>query len=56
MKKVEYILRHRDTKEPIIVLKNRRKAINMAGQLNKAVNMDKVEVLKRITTIETSVL
>ena len=51
-RKVEYIIRHIDTKEPIITCSKEREAVNIAGKMNKFVGREKVEILKRVTTID----
>ena len=55
-RKVEYIIRHIDTKEPIIRCKSEMDAVNWAGKMNKRAGREKVEILKRIITVKTSIL
>ena len=55
-KRTEYIIRHTDTKEPILRYSDEHTAVNMAGLLNKRAKKEKVEILKRVITVETSVL
>lgn len=54
--RTEYIIRHADTKEPVLRYSDERTAVNMAGLLNKRAGREKMEILKRVITVETSVL
>lgn len=53
---IKYIIRNTTDKEPIITFNDEKQAINKAGEINHKHNKDIAEVVKVVTTIETSVI